>query len=126
MSLNCCHQLAYCSSIDDVWIWNPSGIMLTGGNRITRWKYCLGASLFTRNPTWTNLGANPGFRTALYCFIPLRSKCFRTLFYTSSVYFIPFEWETMFHTHTIYYNLVLYSLRTIPISHWLVESIPRT
>jgi hypothetical protein len=35
---------------------------LTGENRSTRRETCLSATLSTINPTWTNLGSNPGLR----------------------------------------------------------------
>jgi hypothetical protein len=36
---------------------------LTGGNRSTRGKTCPSATLSTTNPTWTDLGLNPGLRS---------------------------------------------------------------
>jgi hypothetical protein len=35
---------------------------LTGENRSTRRKTCPSATLFTKNPTWTDSGSNPGLR----------------------------------------------------------------
>jgi hypothetical protein len=35
---------------------------LTGKNRSTRGKPCPSATLSTTNPTWTDLGSNPGLR----------------------------------------------------------------
>jgi hypothetical protein len=35
---------------------------LTGENRITRGKTCPSATLSTTNPTWTNMGSNPGLQ----------------------------------------------------------------
>jgi hypothetical protein len=35
-------------------------MILTLGNRRTRRKTCPIATLSTKNPTWTDLGANPG------------------------------------------------------------------
>jgi hypothetical protein len=37
-------------------------MLLTGENRRTPGKACPSATLFTTNPTWTALGANPGLR----------------------------------------------------------------
>jgi hypothetical protein len=39
------------------------GMILTGENGIIRRKAYLSATLSTTNPTWTDLGANPGFRS---------------------------------------------------------------
>jgi hypothetical protein len=35
---------------------------LTGVNRSTRGETCPSATLSTTNPTWTDLGSNPGLR----------------------------------------------------------------
>jgi hypothetical protein len=35
---------------------------LTGENRSTRRKTCPSATLFTKNPMWTDQGSNPGLR----------------------------------------------------------------
>jgi hypothetical protein len=48
--------------IPEWWVWSHSGIILTGESRRTRRKPFPSASLPTTNPTWTDLGANPGFR----------------------------------------------------------------
>jgi hypothetical protein len=42
--------------------WSTGGMKLTGENRSTRRKYCLSATLFTTNPTWTDPGSNPSLR----------------------------------------------------------------
>jgi hypothetical protein len=41
------------------WIWNSGGITITGENRR---KNCPSATLSTKNPIWTVLGASPGRR----------------------------------------------------------------
>jgi hypothetical protein len=61
MSLNCDHQLAYCSfprlymSIESC-----DGIILTRENRRTRRRTCPSATLFITISTLTNPGANSG------------------------------------------------------------------
>jgi hypothetical protein len=37
-------------------------MQLTGENQNTRGKPYLSATLYTTNPTWTDLGSNPGLR----------------------------------------------------------------
>jgi hypothetical protein len=41
---------------------SDGGMILTGENRGTRRKTCPSATLSTTNPTWIDLGANPGLR----------------------------------------------------------------
>jgi hypothetical protein len=43
-------------------IWSGGGKILTGKKRGTWRETCPSATLSTRNPTWTVLGANPGLR----------------------------------------------------------------
>jgi hypothetical protein len=38
-------------------------MLLTGENRRTRRKTCPSSTLCTKNPTWTEPGANPGLRS---------------------------------------------------------------
>jgi hypothetical protein len=49
-------------SPDDIWVWSPGGMILTGETRKTRRKTCPSATLSTTNPTWTEPGENPGLR----------------------------------------------------------------
>jgi hypothetical protein len=39
---------------------------LTMKNRSTRRKTCPTATLCTKNPTWTDLGSNPGLRAEIH------------------------------------------------------------
>jgi hypothetical protein len=48
---------------DDMRVWSPGGMILTGGNRRTWRKTCPSATLFTINPTWTDPGTNLGLRS---------------------------------------------------------------
>jgi hypothetical protein len=41
---------------------SDGGMILTGENRRTRRETCPSATLPTTNPTWNDLGANPGLR----------------------------------------------------------------
>jgi hypothetical protein len=62
-SLNCDHQLGYCSSPRCYMrIESHCGIILTGENRRTRRKICPSATLFTTNPTRTDSETNPEHR----------------------------------------------------------------
>jgi hypothetical protein len=61
MSLNCGHQLAYCSSPS--WymsIESHGGMILTGENQRTWRKTCPSATLAFTNPTWTDPGTDLG------------------------------------------------------------------
>jgi hypothetical protein len=49
-------------SPDGMSLESDGGMILTGENRRTRRKTCPSATLSTTNPTWTDLGANPGLR----------------------------------------------------------------
>jgi hypothetical protein len=44
------------------WIWSNREMILAGENRRTRRNTCPSATSVTTNPTWTELGANPGLR----------------------------------------------------------------
>jgi hypothetical protein len=55
VSLNSCHQRAYCSS-PRWYMESHGGMILTGENRRSRSKTCPIATLSTKNPTWTDLG----------------------------------------------------------------------
>jgi hypothetical protein len=44
------------------WIWNSGEMILTGEQRRTGGKAGFSATLFTTNPKWTALGANPVLR----------------------------------------------------------------
>jgi hypothetical protein len=60
--LNCGHQWACCLSPGSIYMSmeSYSGMILTGEDRKTRRKLCPSAALSTTNPTWTDLGMNPG------------------------------------------------------------------
>jgi hypothetical protein len=45
MSLNCGHRRAYCSSRDEIWVWRPSGMILTGEYQRSWEKACPSANL---------------------------------------------------------------------------------
>jgi hypothetical protein len=45
------------------WARSSVGMILTWENQRARRKTCPGVTLFTINPTWTDLGANPGLRS---------------------------------------------------------------
>jgi len=44
------------------WIWRVGGMTLTGKNLSTGWETCHGATLYTKNPTRTDLVLNPCLR----------------------------------------------------------------
>jgi hypothetical protein len=52
----CCSSPRWCMTVCH------GGMILSGGNRRTRRKNYPSATLSTTNPTWTDLGANPGLR----------------------------------------------------------------
>jgi hypothetical protein len=56
----CLITLAYYP--DDTSLESDSGMLFTGENRRTLRKTCPSATLSTTNPTWIDLGANPGLR----------------------------------------------------------------
>jgi hypothetical protein len=74
LSLNSGHQRAYCSS--PRWYMSMEsygGMISTGENQRTLRKTCPSATLPTKNPTWTDPVAKPGFRgLEAFC----RMKCF--------------------------------------------------
>jgi hypothetical protein len=45
---------------DDEGIWSSGGMMLTGEKQRTQKEICISATLSSTNPTWTDLGVNPG------------------------------------------------------------------
>jgi hypothetical protein len=63
LSLNCGHQRAFCSSPSGYMspMESHGGMILTGETRRTMMKSCPSAT-FSTNPTWTDLGADPGLR----------------------------------------------------------------
>jgi hypothetical protein len=56
-------------------------MILTGKSRRTRRKACLSANLFTKNPTWTDQGMNPG----LHCEKPTTNR----LSYGTALLYLP-------------------------------------
>jgi hypothetical protein len=59
-SLNCGHQRAYCSSPKSYMSMECHGEMVLMGKLKNLEKIYLSATVFTTNPAWTALGANPG------------------------------------------------------------------
>jgi hypothetical protein len=58
LSLNCGHQLAYCSSLQKMSMESHGRMTLTGENRNS--ETCPSATLYKTNPTWTDLDVNLG------------------------------------------------------------------
>lgn len=56
-----CHQLAYCSFPDNIWVWNPNENDINRGKLWnTEEKTCHSVTQPTTNLTWTDLGMNTG------------------------------------------------------------------
>jgi len=111
---------------------------LTGENRRTRRKTCPSATLSTTNPTWIDLGANPGLRgerpatnhlrhgTAPRYFILLEER--RILYnYCGKVvaqecrHFLPFNYEGCPESNALCFSAVNIYLKIMKITHTQVR-----
>jgi hypothetical protein len=58
----CCDGVRLYETAASLCLWSSDGIILTGMNTINRRRACPSSTMSIRDPAWTRLGSNPGYR----------------------------------------------------------------